>query len=300
MAPLEKKQRLSDCSTADSSADEASHCGGVRIEDDYDVCQAIADFALQRPGAEQELRLEDMRAEIRMKHQQVVKLASRADAESHSEGSSKGLHYARIREELLREIEVLERSLAKQEEALRALQGAAAPRRATVEAAPLAAQLNRLDVELKQARRLMSWRQRFVACCDEDQLSWVQHLHEKSDMAIARGDANLMCLLTRKAAACLSPPVPLQGHVDASTASAAEKQVGSSDADREAQAGVRRVLVRLLSALDLSAKGTKQRLHSTCQHIMGLVEAFERQGGKLSCAASARRWHRLADLVQQV
>jgi hypothetical protein len=80
------------------------------VEDDYDVIQAVLEFAQERPGTWLQQRQEDLWAEIQLKEAQAESLLGPAN----NPGSSPHVraHYVRVRAEFLREARVLKLELA--------------------------------------------------------------------------------------------------------------------------------------------------------------------------------------------
>lgn len=80
------------------------------VEDDYNVIQALQEFAQGRPGTLLEQRREDLQAEIQLKAAQAQSLAQPANNPSSSPHVR--AHYARVRADLDSLREALERELA--------------------------------------------------------------------------------------------------------------------------------------------------------------------------------------------
>lgn len=73
-------------------------CGDGPVEDGYDVCQAITDYAEQRPGTAEEHRRLDMQASIDMDLRQAEQLWRRIE---NSQDKSVVTHYSQVCAELL-------------------------------------------------------------------------------------------------------------------------------------------------------------------------------------------------------
>jgi len=91
-----------------SSTPELDSRGPVR--DDYDVTQAVANYASERSGDAIDQQVEDLKLAIQLLHSQAEQL--RVPAVKQSADETVVSHYAKIREELLQEACLLERQLS--------------------------------------------------------------------------------------------------------------------------------------------------------------------------------------------
>jgi len=89
------------------------------VEDDYDLCKAISEFADQRPGDRRRQQRDDMKAAMAQKREQVNHLEGKGNALVHGLPILPEVraHYDRVRQELLKEIYEFETSLCDLEDA---------------------------------------------------------------------------------------------------------------------------------------------------------------------------------------